>query len=96
VDISEKQIFKKEIFKDEIINRAERNWKRNLETEKMHCLLRTVQMEDEFFKMKQAIKYVFLKTWFSLLESQLLASATFLTPVCCLPDILTDARIQKH
>ena len=49
VNVSEKHIFKKEIFKDEFRNRSEWNWERKLQTAKMHFLLRTVQMEEENF-----------------------------------------------
>jgi hypothetical protein len=53
VNVSKKHIFKKEIFKDEIRNRSEWNWKRKLQTAKMHCLLRTVQMEEEIFSLNE-------------------------------------------
>jgi len=42
VDVSDKQIFKKEIFKEEIRNKAEWNWKINLQTTKTHGSLRTL------------------------------------------------------
>jgi hypothetical protein len=47
VAVWDKEILETEIFKDEIRNKAEWKWKRNLQTAKTHCLLRTVYMEEE-------------------------------------------------
>jgi len=88
VNVSEKQILKKEIFKDEIGQNG--IGKGNCKQQKcIACYARYKWKKKFFLKWRRQIKFVFLKSRFSLLECQLLASATFLTPACCLPHILT-------
>jgi hypothetical protein len=45
-------------------------------------------MEEEKLSKRRQIRFVFLIIWVSLLECQLLASATLLTLVGCLPDMM--------